>query len=49
MLFRSFIHSPVDDAAAWDLHDWVITDTIRAGSNAHRWPDALTRIQKNGY
>ena len=42
-------HVPMTDAATWETKDWVIADTWRAGSSEGRWPDALHRLQKEGF
>jgi hypothetical protein len=41
--------SPVNDARTWDFHDLMIEDVWKAGPNARRWPDALTRLKKFGF
>lgn len=42
-------HSPVDDKATWDMNDWIVADTWKAGSNRDRWPSAIERLRQYGF
>jgi hypothetical protein len=40
---------PVDNAKCWRFSDFMLTEVWKAGSNKHRWNDALERLKKYGF